>query len=38
MTDADGAFYYAKTLAQHNANIRKASKVGAEMGGTYTHD
>ena len=38
VTDADGAFYYAKTLAQHNANIRKASKVGAEMGGTYTHD
>lgn len=38
VTDADGNFYYARTLAQHNTNISKASKVGANMGGTYTHD
>ena len=38
VTDAKGAFYYARTLAQHNANISKASKAGANMGGTYTHD
>ena len=38
VTDANGAFYYARTLAQHNANINKASKVGANIGGTFTHD
>ncbi len=38
VTDAEGTFYYARTLSQHNANISKASRVGADMGGTYTHD
>jgi len=38
VTDADGNFYYAHTLSQHNANISKASKVGSNIGGTYTHD
>lgn len=38
VTDAEGTFYYARTLAQHNANISKASRVGSNMGGTYTHD
>ncbi|HNX14354.1 MAG TPA: endolytic transglycosylase MltG [Oscillospiraceae bacterium] len=38
VTDADGNFYYAMTLSQHNANISKASRVGANIGGTYTHD
>jgi len=37
VTDKDGGYYYASTLAQHNANIKKASKVGG-IGGTFTHD
>ena len=35
VTDSDGNFYYASTLSQHNANIRKA---GSGLGGTYIHD
>lgn len=37
VTDKAGNFYYASTINQHNANIRKASQNGG-IGGTYTHD
>lgn len=37
VTDKAGGYYYASTLSQHNANIKKASKVGG-IGGTFTHD
>lgn len=35
VTDSESHFYYARNLAEHNANIRKAS---GKLGGTYTHD
>ncbi|MBQ3140988.1 MAG: endolytic transglycosylase MltG, partial [Clostridia bacterium] len=37
VTDKAGNFYYASSLNQHNANIRKASQNGG-IGGTFTHD
>lgn len=31
ITDNEGTYYYAQTLAEHNANIAKADKVNAQL-------
>ncbi len=37
LTDEKMAYYYAETLAKHEANLAKAKQVGEEIGGVTTH-
>ncbi|MFA9379764.1 MAG: endolytic transglycosylase MltG [Acetanaerobacterium sp.] len=37
LTDAEMQYYYAKTMAQHEANMAQAMQVGDEIGGVNTH-
>lgn len=38
VTDAKMKYYFAATLAQHEANIAKAKEAGGEVGGVTTHE
>ncbi len=37
LTDAKMAYYFAETLAKHEANLAEAKQVGDEIGGVTTH-